>query len=132
MDKTQINMRVDSGLLTFFKTQSEIHELTQVEYFEKILKDMSEGKTLEFLNARLEAKELEIIKLNLIIERFEKLTGKKMPKLRRVTFEISDKEFQDITNLSHQTQIAKKHLFSKFFTKFHSKNNLPELENIKK
>ena len=132
MGKTQINMRVNDELLVFFNTQREIHGLTQVEYFEKIIKDMSEGKTVEFLNARLESQELEIVRLHVIIERFEKITGKKMPKLRSVTFKVTEEEFQDLTTLSHKTQIPKTHLFSKFFTKFHSKSELPKLPNIEK
>lgn len=121
-------MRVDNTNLDAFKLQAESRGMTQVQYFEQILQDNADGKTLELLKARLESKELEISELQSIISRYEKQTGKKMPKMRSVTFKVTEKEFQDLTNLSHQTQTPKTHLFSKFFTKLHSKKELPKLD----
>jgi hypothetical protein len=127
MGKTQINMRVDDDLLTEFNTQRNFLQLTQVEYLEKIINDISNGGTTELLKVRLGERDLEIIRLNIVIERFEKLTGKKMPKLRSVTFKVTDEEFNNLTDLSHKTQIPKTHLFSKFFSKLKSRNELPQL-----
>ena len=115
MQKTQLNMRVDSVALDVFKSQAEARGLSQVEYFELISKDSTEGKTLEFLSSRLEGKDEEIKNLESVIKRYEKQTGKKITDTRKVTFLVTQKQFDQISLMAHKLQIPKNQLMSKLF-----------------
>lgn len=127
MGKTQINMRIDDTNLEAFKLQADKRNMTQVQYFELMLQDNADGNTIEILKARLEARDMEIIQLETTVTRYEKITGKKMSKLRSVTFKVTEEQFTEITNMSHKAQIPKTHLFSKFFAKLSSNNEIPKL-----
>lgn len=111
-EKTQLNMRVDSMALEVFKSQADARGLTQVQYFEQISKDSNDGKTIEFLSSRLESKDDEIKQLESIIQRYEKNSGKKITDTRKVTFTVTNEQFEWISNLAHERKIAKTHLLS--------------------
>ena len=127
MGKTQINMRIDDTNLEAFKIQADKRNMTQVQYFELMLQNNADGNTIEILKARLESRDIEIIQLQNTVTRYEKITGKKMSKLRSVTFKVTEEQFAEITNMSHKAQIPKTHLFSKFFAKLGCNNEIPKL-----
>jgi len=123
-------MRTNSDTLEIFKSIAESRGLSQVEYFEKMIRDSSQGKTVEILSKRLEEMNLKLNEKNSIIEQLEKKHGIKIKGVvtRKVTFIVTQEQFNQITSMAHKLEIPKNQLMSKFFLS-KSKNHTPILEN---
>ncbi len=128
MGKDQLNMRTDSTVLEIFKGMAEGRSISQSQLFKEMVEDKSQGKTLDFLKHRLEEDGTVIDEKDRIIQRLEKTVGKPIPKLRKVTFKVTDEQFEQLTLLAHELKINKGELMMRHFMREYIKS----LSEIKK
>jgi len=111
----QINVRSDKETNDLFESQVEQSKLTKIGYIKKMLKDASQGKTLELLYARLKSSEKKVEEQEVELKRIKEKYEIKTPSTRRVTFKVTDEQFTQLTKMAHKLEIPKNQLMSKFF-----------------
>lgn len=125
MGRFQINVRTDQQTSDLFNSQVEQSKLTKIGYIKKLLKDASQGKTLELLYERLKTSQQENEDLHIIIERYEKKEGKKMEPTRQITFKVSYDLFETLTDLAHERKIYRNQLLTVLYSKQNNNLMLP-------
>jgi len=118
-------MRADSMVVDVFKSTAESRGISQVELFEEMVNDKKQGKTVAFLQEKLKESGIELEKKDDYIDRLEKKIGKPLPKYRKVTFKVTNEQFEIISDLAYQLKIPKNKLMMVHFLK--SKSETPKL-----
>lgn len=131
MGKGQLNMRTDSMLLEVFKSMADSRGITQAQLFEQMVNDSSQGKTVEMLSQRLEEMTLTVQEKDSIIAQIEKKYNIKKLPFRKVTFKVTEEQFNNLNKLAHALQLPKCDLMTEHFLKpgsLEGTDKIPKLE----
>ncbi len=120
-------MRIDSEQLDIFKSMAKKRGLSQIEFLEAMIRDQHSGKTIELINVKLEEMKEELKEKTIAMIKMEKKYGKPViVEMRRVTFTITNKQFEQIDDMAHKLKTPKKYLLRDHFLK-EKKLELPSL-----
>lgn len=107
MAKLQMNMRVDGKILDVFKTKADSLGLTQVEYFEKIMKDGFDNKNIDSMSAQIKSKNNEIEELENRTKKLELELGKKTTETCKISFTVTPKIRDHLTKIAHEKGVSR-------------------------